>query len=144
MVMYWDTSAVIPLTINEPATAAVRAMLGEDAAMAVWWGTRVECVSALARRQRDGGIAASAARDARRIVKALAGEWTEVVPTELVRNRAERLLAVHTIRAADALQLAAALVWARDDPAGNTFVCLDERLRDAAAREGFQLLPAQP
>jgi hypothetical protein len=51
------------------------------------------------------------------------------------------LLAVHSIRAADAFQLAAASVWARDDPAGNTFVCLDDRLREPVSREGFQLLP---
>jgi uncharacterized protein len=67
----------------------------------------------------------------------------EVAPTETLRKKAERLLAVHTISAADAMQLAAAMVWARDDPAGHGFVCLDDRLRDAAGREGFQVLPAR-
>jgi hypothetical protein len=40
-------------------------------------------------------------------------------------------------------QLAAALMWCDDAPGAATpFVCLDERLRDAARREGFAILPA--
>ena len=55
---------------------------------------------------------------------------------------AERLLAVHPLTAGDALQLAAALIWARERPARLRFVCLDEQLRRAAGREGFNILPA--
>jgi predicted nucleic acid-binding protein len=66
----------------------------------------------------------------------------EIAPMESVRDRAIRLLAVHRLRAADALQLAAALVWSEEQPANETFVCLDRRLRGAARREGFSLLPA--
>jgi hypothetical protein len=51
------------------------------------------------------------------------------------------VLAAHPLRAADALQLAAALVWTGEAAAGEAFVCLDERLRDAARREGFEVLP---
>jgi uncharacterized protein len=66
----------------------------------------------------------------------------EVTPSEDVRERAERLLGVHALRAADALQLAAALIWARERPARLEFVCLDGRLRGIAWREGFAVLPA--
>ncbi|MBL8726163.1 MAG: PIN domain-containing protein [Planctomycetes bacterium] len=121
----------------------MRALLENDASMVVWWGTRTECVSALQRRRREAAAARTAVRDALHLVEVLAQEWTEVAPTEVVRKRAERLLAVHAIRAADALQLAAALVWARNDPSGHCFVCLDERLREAAGREGFQVLPVR-
>jgi predicted nucleic acid-binding protein len=65
----------------------------------------------------------------------------EVAPVEDVRGRAERLLAVHPLRAADALQLGAALVWARERTTGLGFVSLDGRLREAARREGFTVLP---
>ena len=65
-----------------------------------------------------------------------------IAPTDDVRRRAARLLAVHPLRAADALQLAAALVWVEEQPHGERFVSLDGRLRDAAAREGFTLVPA--
>jgi len=64
-----------------------------------------------------------------------------VLPTEAVRSRAERLLGVHTLRAGDALQLAAALLAAEEDPADLPFVTLDERLADAARKEGFPVLP---
>lgn len=141
MVTFWDTSAIIPLTLVEPATDDVRPVLELDPSMAVWWATRIECVSAMNRRLRDEPDAKASVRDALQLVAALAKEWTEVAPTEALRKRAERLLAVHAIRAADALQLAAAMVWARDDPADRGFVCLDERLRNAAGREGFRVLP---
>jgi predicted nucleic acid-binding protein len=141
VVSFWDTSAILPLAVTEPGTALVRPVLDRDPAIAVWWATRVECVSALARREREHRVDGRTVRAARRVLTALAREWTEVIPTEPLRKRAERLLATHAVRAADALQLAAALLWARDDPAGNGFVCLDERLREAAGREGFQVLP---
>lgn len=65
-----------------------------------------------------------------------------VAPTAPLRDRAGRLLAAHPLRTADALQLAAALAWCDDVPRGESFVCLDERLREAARREGFAVLPA--
>ncbi|HSJ25022.1 MAG TPA: hypothetical protein VK929_10160 [Longimicrobiales bacterium] len=60
---------------------------------------------------------------------------------EHVRTTAMRLLRTHPLRAADALQLAAALAWA-PAPAGDVFVTLDERLATAATLEGFTVLPA--
>ena len=103
--------------------------------------TRVECYSAIARRLRERPAAKAMVRDARRVIAALAKEWTEVAASESVRKRAERLLGVHALRPAEALQLAAALVWARGEPEGHAFVCLDERLRDAAHKEGFVVMP---
>ncbi len=141
MVRFWDTSAVVPLLVNEPGTAVVRPLCATDPAVVVWWGTRIECVSALARQRRDGTIRSSVERDARRVLAALGREWSEVAPTETLRKRAERLLGLHPLRSADALQLAAALIWSRDEQAAHDFVSLDERLRDAAALHGLQVLP---
>lgn len=62
-------------------------------------------------------------------------------PEELA-TIALRLLASHPLRAADALQLAAALVWARGQPGGHEIVCLDDRLASAALLEGFTVLPS--
>jgi hypothetical protein len=73
---------------------------------------------------------------------ALALNWSEVLPGELVRQRTERLLAVHPLRAADAFQLAAALIWAEEKPRGLEVVCLDQNLREAALKEGFEVLPS--
>ena len=66
-----------------------------------------------------------------------------VTATEDVRRRAGRLLAVHPLRASNSLKLAAALVFCADDPMGESFVCLDRRLRDAGLSEGFQILPRE-
>lgn len=139
---FWDSSAVVPLLTEEPASGEVSDLLGESPEMIAWWATRVECASALRRREREGLLAARDAQRAIELLRDLAGAWTEVLPTQHVRAFAERALAVHSLRAADALQLAAAQAWRRGQPDGAPFVCLDERLRDAAAREGFVPLPA--
>lgn len=137
---FWDTSALIPLCVDEPQTRSIRLLREEDPEIRVWWGTRVECYATLARRVREGlGGALEAIGHAS--LRALFERVDEVGPAEDVRLRAERLLAVHPLRAADAFQLAAALVWSRERPAGLGLVCLDQRLREAGAREGFAVLP---
>ena len=138
---FWDASAVVPLCVQEPATAAARKILVEDASMVVWWGTSTECVSALMRRTREGGMTRADGRAARRLLRSLSAAWMEMQPNDALRNTAERLLAVHPLRAADALQLAAALSWCGQAPAGQDFVTFDRRLRDASFREGFTVLP---
>jgi len=134
---FWDTSAVVALLVDEPRRRAVRDKLERDSAMTVWWGTRVECVSALARRERERSVDPASAQRAFAQLSKLADQWQEVLPTQPLRNLAERIVRVHVLRAADALQLAAALTAALGDPSAVEFVCLDERLNEAAAREGF-------
>jgi predicted nucleic acid-binding protein len=118
------------------------ALLEEDSEVLAWWGTPVEMASALARREREELLTAdevAAALDAARV---LAEGWHEIVPSDAVRRTAERLLRTHPLRAADALQLAAALIAADHDPTSLEIVCLDEPLRVAARREGFSVLGA--
>jgi predicted nucleic acid-binding protein len=90
---------------------------------------------------REREIAPVGHRAARTVLAALAESWVEIQPSEAIRVTTERLLAVHTLRAADAFQLAAALAWCRSRPAGQSMVTLDSRLRSAAGREGFDILP---
>lgn len=111
--------------------------------MVVWWATRTECISALARQVREGIIPSSGERQARHVLAALARAWAEVQPSEAVRRSAERLLAVHPLRAADAFQLAAALQWCHERPDGTELVSFDDRLRASANREGFAVLPSE-
>jgi len=140
-VKFWDSSAIIPLCLKEPASETIRTLAKSDEDIIVWWGTKVECLSALSRRRREGSISADAERRARNALKALASAWSEVQPTEIVRRRSERLLMVHPLRAADSLQLAAALVWSEDRPQGLEFISLDKNLREAAFKEGFTVIP---
>jgi len=93
------------------------------------------------RGDRDGDFDATLATRAHTVLKRLASGWSEVQPSEALRTRGERLLAVHPLRAADAQQLAAALLWSRGATAGQDFVSFDQRLREAARREGFAVLP---
>jgi predicted nucleic acid-binding protein len=136
-VRYWDTSALVTLLAAEAATPAMEALLEADPVVITWWGTRVECASALARLERDGHLTAAGATAASAALADLRDTWHEVLPTELVREHAERMVRLHPLRAADGLQLAAALVASEFRPGTLPFVALDERLAHAARREGF-------
>ena len=137
---YWDSSALVTLLVDEPVSAERRALLRQDNRIVTWWGSWIECASALNRLHREGGI------DRRELVQSLehlqnlAATWLEIRPLERVRRRALRLLRVHALRGADALQLAAALTAAAEEPATLDIVSSDARLSTAAEREGFPVV----
>ncbi len=137
---FWDASAIVPLIVQEAMSPLVRGWLADDPDVAVWSLTRVELASAIERRSREGSLG----RDGRRRALATVSRFTEnaheVLDLTSVRARATLALARHSLRAADALQLGAALVLADPDPTAWSFVVLDARLADAAEREGFQVL----
>ena len=136
---YWDASSIVPLVVRQARTKDMERLLAQDPAMVTWWGTPVECLSALMRLGREGRMSADDARRAERRLQELRNGWDEVLPGEASRRGAERVLRVHALRAADALQLAAALIAADHDPSRLELVCLDQRLSDAALKEGFAL-----
>lgn len=138
---FWDSSAIVPLFLKEASSDSVGRVVRSDEDIMVWWGTRLECLSALARRRREGILSAADEYKAKTVLLTLDAVWSEILPGERVRKRAERLLGIHPLRAADALQLASALIWAEEDPQGLEIVCLDQNLREAASREGFTVLP---
>ena len=138
---FWDSSAIIPLCLKEPWSETMTHMIKADEDMVVWWATRVECRSALARRQREGVLSPEAAIKATAILDVLSAEWSEVQPGERLRQRAERLIMVHPLRTADAFQLSAALIWVEESPQGQVIICLDHHLRAAAQKEGFTVSP---
>lgn len=139
--LFWDSSALVPLLVAEAASPAVATLLKADPTVIVWWGASVECVSALSRLERTGDEGAGTAAIGFRRLDAMLSVWTEVVPSDALRRTATRLLRSHVLRAADALQLAAAVEAGRRQPQSLNFVCLDSRLAAAAAREGFRVLP---
>ncbi len=140
--MFWDASAIIPLHIKEPQTKIVHDITKKDSSIAVWWGSIIECYSAFARLRRDGFLKPHEEDQARHLLSLLSEEWTEIEPGDDIRDIAARLLLLHPLRAADSLQLAAAIVWAGKAPRGHHFVCLDQRLGEAARKEGFTLMPS--
>lgn len=140
MVRFWDTSALLPLLIAERETRRAERWLREDADVIVWTLTRVEVLSALARRRRQEPSAARRLLVARRNLLAAWDRWSEITAVELVRRHAERVVETHPLRAADALQIAAAMVAAEDTPSALDFVTLDRQQAVAAEREGFRVL----
>lgn len=131
---------MVPLLVDEAMSADVIAWLDEDPQMVVWWGTPVECSSALARAAREGGLDNEILVGAERRLQALQQAWHEVQPAGLLRETAIRMLRVHPLRSMDALQLAAATIAAENRPSLLDFVCLDKRLAMAAQREGFRVM----
>ena len=136
---FWDTSALIPLVVAERGTALAERLLRADPAVVVWTLTRVELLSALARRRREEPAAARRLLRAKREILAAWPRWSEVTAVEVVRRHAERVVDTHAIRAADALQIGAALVAAAEDPATLEFVTFDQPQAAAAEREGFHV-----
>ncbi len=140
---FWDSCAIIPLCLEEPFSGFLRALAQKDDGIVAWWGTPVECNSAFARYRRENKITLDEERVFRGLVNALSETWNEICPSEEARTLSSRLLLRYPLRAADSLQLAAALIWSGNHPEGFEFVCLDARLRDAAQTEGFSVLPPQ-
>ena len=134
---FWDSSAIVPLLVPEATTASLLALYAADPIMVAWWGTEIECTSAIARRERQGLLPEDVVAEAFGRLGALRASWHEVEPGEDVRESARRFLRVHDLRTADALQLAAAFFVAEAHPSTLEFVALDDRLLAAARREGF-------
>ena len=134
---YWDSSALVPLIVQQDVTDTLRATLRDDPAIVTWWGTPVECASALARLHREGELQADGLSAAMSRLRGVIRMWTEVAPMQDVREQSIRIVRVHGLRAADALQLAAAIVASDFEPGTLEFVSLDQRQRIAAEHEGF-------
>lgn len=136
---FWDSSAITPLLVREADSDLREKHLLADDAMLVWYGTPVELESALNRRKRDGSLRPGDEKAARSRLGRLENSWLEVQPVDTVLERALRLLRVHPLRAADAFQLAAALVTVLEQPRGHVFYTNDIRLKEAASAEGFEV-----
>jgi len=128
------------LLADEPMRKGMLNLLQQDAEVLIWWGTPLEIASGLARRERENLLTADEVSSALSKARLLADSWHEVVPSDAVRRTAERLLRSHPLRAADSLQLAAALIAADHDASLLELVSLDVRLNTAARREGFKVL----
>jgi predicted nucleic acid-binding protein len=139
-VKFWDASAIMPLLVAEPTTRRLQGLAARDPDMLVWWGSAVECASALARLERAAALDVKGIALASHRLTQLANGWHEIEPSDIVRESAMRFLRVHPLRGADALQLAAAFIAAEHRPASLQVVTLDERLADAARKEGFALV----
>jgi len=138
---FWDSSALVPLLIDETESATVQPLAIDDPDVIVWAATPVELASALWRRHRASELGMRALSDALRAIARMEKAWNTVIDIGGVMTRARHLLATHALRAADACQLAAALLACGERTAWLDFVTLDDRLAEAARKEGFRVLP---
>jgi predicted nucleic acid-binding protein len=136
---FWDSSAIVPLCVNEPASPRLHRLADGDPDIVVWWTTPVECTSAICRSRREDHIGLAEEAEAHARLDALRADWHEVQPSDVLREKARRLLRVHPVRAADALQLAAALLWS-ERYVLDALVALDRRLLETARLEGLQVV----
>ena len=134
---------MLPLMLDEPATPTAARLLRQDGEVAVWWGTWTECAVAISRTRRDGRTDEEGEGNARSVLDLLASTWFEVEPSNDLRLLASLISRDYPLKAADALQLAAALRWCGGNTAGAGFVCLDGQLRRAASGEGCDVLPEE-
>ncbi len=139
--IFWDASALVPMLVRQHSTDVVRRIDQQDPDILAWWGTDVECGSAIARLLREKSLNDAGSTRAWARLTVLAGRWRNIHPTPAIRTTALRLLRTHALRAGDAIQLAAAIAACDGIPSRLPFVCLDDRLRSAAEKEGFKVLP---
>ncbi len=137
---FWDASAIVPLLVAESSTRRLQALAAEDSVILAWWGSEVECISALARLEREGALNEAAMTAALVRLRQLVAGWHEVDPSDAIRETAGRFLRVHPLRAADALQLAAAFLAAERRPASLEVVTHDDRFAALARKEGFTVI----
>jgi predicted nucleic acid-binding protein len=136
-VRFWDSSAVVPLLVRQESSPRTENWLVEDAGMVLWTLTPVEVMSAFRRLVRERSLEENGARIAERRLDQLVAACHVVIDVPAVKGLATRLLRFHALRAFDALQLGAALLWSEGHPEGRTLHTLDGRLGSAAEREGF-------
>src|SRR3989442_2338410 len=98
MVRFWDTSALIALVVAERATARAERWLREDSDVADWTLTRVELLSALARRRREQHPSAHHLLAARREILSASHPCSEVTAVDVQRRYAERAVVPHPIK----------------------------------------------
>ena len=125
--------------MQQQPTAAVRELL-EQYEIAVWWATSVEMRSAFERLLRMGQLTQTEHVAAGTRLEKLRRGWRELQPTEALRAQGEAFLMSYPLKAADALQLAAAWTWCSGDVQRCTFLSGDAQLIDAARQVGFQIV----
>lgn len=136
---FWDSSALVPLILEESSSDKMVEIHNKDPNIMVWWSAEIESISALARMERENLIDSVLFIESKNILNSLKEKWYEVQPIPKIKSLAIRLLRVHSLKTADSLQLAAALTACEQNPQSLPFVCLDNRLNIAAQKEGFSL-----
>ncbi len=135
---FWDTSAIIPLCCVQEFSSKARTTFRRFPKPALWWGTPVEVQSAF-KRLKDHEVLPNE-RSAIRHWSKFRAKAVEIMPDGALLSIAESIPSTYGLRALDAFQLAAALVWCNERPRNRPLICADQRLSDAARDAGFEVV----
>jgi predicted nucleic acid-binding protein len=138
MSAFWDASALVHVCVPGQISRSAKELVRTVPAV-TWWATPVELRSALGRLHREGAISAAAFQASWRRMSGLLSGCTIVPPSHAVLELALAQLDRFPLKAGDALQLAAALVWSRQRPRGRLLICNDKQLLSAATAAGFEV-----
>ena len=137
---FFDSSAIVPLCIVQETSQRARQLYRSFAKQVVAWTTPIEATGAIYRATSIGGVTqANAKRGFDRLTQ-LQGRWAVVAADFRVRDISLDVLRSRDLRAADAVQLASALVWCKEKARHRSFVCFDRKLLAAAEAAGFDVL----
>ncbi len=143
MIAYMDTSAMVKLYLSEPGSEASLRLWRESQGITVSAVGYAELVAAFHRKRREGIVSREGLT---RAIRSFKSDWdsVQVVPVSPQLNRRiDRLVADHPLRGFDTIHLASALTVR--DAVGEEllFVSADQRLLEAAQKEGLNVYPEQ-
>lgn len=133
---FWDSSALLPLCVPQIRSQKAAALY-ERFAVVAWWASEVEILSGLSRLRRMGDISHEQFAAGKKLATIVAGDWSPLNLTASIVPDASSMLEQYPLRAADALQVAAALVACEHYPGGYAFITADLRQAEAARQVGF-------
>jgi predicted nucleic acid-binding protein len=136
---FWDSSAIVPSLVEQPNTKLILQRLGEDKSIIVSWMTYFECFSALSRLEREG-LEVNDFDRAAELLDQLSSGWTTIRQTDTLAREIKRVLRVHPLKCADAIQLGSALIARNALSDKLEFCCLDAQLNLAARKEGLVVI----
>lgn len=134
---FFDTSALVPLCVNETTSTSAGRVWKQYNERIVWCETPVELDSAIARLFREKELDDIELKKAKKRLKDLELNWRIIEHDGRIIELARTFPYRYSLKAADSLQLAAALVWCKEFPKGKDFVSADVRLSGAAQSLGF-------
>jgi predicted nucleic acid-binding protein len=137
---YAESSAVLAWLLDEAAAPEIRQFLSGAAIIVASDLTLIECDRVLQRAIALGELNAVEAADRHAYLSAAASQWQILHLGGEVVDRVRQPFPAEPIRTLDAIHLASALT-ARAAVPGLCLLSLDDRVRAAAKKLGFELLP---
>lgn len=141
MTLYAESSAVLAWLLEQEHGETVAATLAESELIIASDLTLIECDRVLIRAVVLNVLREADAVQRQARLNAVSARWTLFGLDEEIMERARRPFPAEPVRTLDAIHVASALT-ARRAISDIAMLSLDDRVRDAAGRLGFRLLPS--